>query len=77
MRRIPDVLRLCLGCRLSGRSAATSCSSVRGTVVKYVVRAREAGLAWPLPESLDDEAMERTLFPVSSASREVVRLAPD
>lgn len=77
MRRIRDVLRLCWGCGLSARAAASSCALARSTVAKYLARAREAGLAWPLPEELDDEALERALFPVSPSPREVDRFVPD
>ena len=33
------------------------------TVKRYSRRAEEAGLGWPLPESLDDAALERRLLP--------------
>jgi len=36
MRRIRDVLRLCWGCGLSERAAATSCSLARSTVAAPV-----------------------------------------
>ena len=49
----------------------------RRTAVDYLRRARRAGLAWPLPEGLSDEALERLLFappPVLSPDR---RALPD
>ena len=33
------------------------------TVGKYIRRAEMQGLSWPLPEPLDDAALERRLFP--------------
>jgi len=34
-------------------------------VRRYLERAREAGLGWPLPEGMDEEALEERLFPGS------------
>ena len=42
----------------------------------YAGRAREAGLSWPLPEGLDDAALEAALFPPLPPSR-VPRPEPD
>ena len=64
MRRIREVLRLKWGCGLGDRAVAASCSMLRSTVSKYVRRAKEAGLSWPLPEDLTDEELERRLVPV-------------
>jgi len=33
-------------------------------VAEYLRRAGAAGLSWPLPEELDEETLERRLFPV-------------
>ena len=63
MRRIREVLRQRWECGLSERTVATSCSLARSTVAKYVKRAEEAGLSWPLPEGMADEELERCLFP--------------
>jgi TnpA family transposase/transposase/cell division inhibitor SulA len=35
----------------------------QSAVSSYLTRARQAGLSWPLPEGLDDEALELLLFP--------------
>ena len=62
MRKIKDVLRL----HAAGRSARQIGPSVgvgRSTVAEYLRRAEVAGLSWPLPEGLDDETLERRLFP--------------
>jgi len=61
MRKIKDVLRL----HAAGRSARRIGPSVgvsRSTVADYLRRAEVAGLSWPLPEGLDEEALERRLF---------------
>jgi len=77
MRRIRDVLRLCWGCRLSERAVALSCCLARSTVGKYVARARQAGLSWPLADDVGDEELERLLFPSSPTFCEVKRFVPD
>ena len=77
MRRIREVLRQRWECGLSERIVAVSCSLARSTVAKYVQRAQEAGLLWPLPEGLTDEALERRLFPVESPSEARPHVMPD
>ena len=71
MRKIHDVLRLhAVG--LSKRRIAVGLNIGRTAVGDYLRRARRAGLAWPLPEGLSDEALERLLFappPVLSPDR--------
>lgn len=59
MRNAREVLRLRLGCGLSVRQVASSCGVSTSTVSEYEKRIREAGLGWPLPENIDDEALER------------------
>ena len=63
MRQIRQVLRLRLEHGLTTRAIARACSVGLGTVTEYLTRAREAGLEWPLPEELDDGALEVLLYP--------------
>lgn len=63
MRQIREVLRLKRACGLSDRKAARSLGLSRPAVAEYVRRAEAAGLGWPLPEGLDDAALEARLFP--------------
>lgn len=63
MRKIREVLRLKWGLGLSERQVAQSCDMGRSTVADYLERAEVAGLSWPLPEDLDDGALETRLFP--------------
>jgi len=63
MRKIREVLRLKHDHGLKARAIAASCSIGRSTVCEYLQRAGEAGLSWPLPTCLDDEALELLLFP--------------
>ncbi len=62
MRKIKDVLRL-KACGMSNRKIARSCGISRPTVGEYLQRASRAGVAWPLPEELNDTALEHQLFP--------------
>lgn len=63
MRHIKDVLRLKFEAHLSQRQIARSLKIGLGTVSLYLNRAKAAGLAWPLPEDLDERALEQALFP--------------
>jgi transposase len=62
MRQVTEVLRLKWGCGLSDRKIARSLQISRPTVAEYVRRAQAAGLSWPLPDGLDEAALERRLF---------------
>lgn len=57
MRTIREVLRLRWGQGCSARAVARACQLSHSTVLEYEKRAREAGLGWPLPEELDDDAL--------------------
>ena len=59
MRKIREVVRLALDLKLSHRAIARSLSIGLGTVGLYLNRFRDAGLSYPLPESLDDAELEQ------------------
>ena len=63
MRNIHEVLRLKWEKQLSHRAIASSCGISCGTVSNYVQRAQAAGLTWPLPADLTEEALYERLFP--------------
>ncbi len=63
MRKIKEVLRLKWEKLFSDRQIARSCSIARSTVRDYLDRAQRAGLDWPLPEAIDDTALEQLLYP--------------
>ena len=77
MRRIREVLRLVLDCKLSNRKAGVSLGIGRSTVDEYVRRAAAARLVWPLPPDLDDTALEALLFPPAPLPSNVARPEPD
>lgn len=76
MRKIHEVLRLHFEHDRSKREIARIIGASPTTVSDYLARAKLAGLRYPLPEGLDEGALERLLFPPSEPSS-VQRPAPD
>lgn len=72
MRRLRDILRLKYEAGLPHRAIAQACAVGLGTVSEYLARAAAAGVVWPLPDDLDDAALERRLFarPADVAGRD-------
>ena len=72
MRRLRDVLRLKYEAGLTHRAIAVACTVGLGTVSSFLTRAQVAGLTWPLPDGLDDAALEARLFarPADVAGRD-------
>ncbi len=62
MRKLREILRLKYEAKLPHRAIGRACAVGVGTVSVHVKRAQEAGLTWPLPEELDDAALEARLF---------------
>jgi hypothetical protein len=62
MRKLRELLRLKYDARLPQRAIAQACGVGLGTVTAYLQRATAAGLTWPIPEDLDDSALEARLF---------------
>ena len=77
MRKIREVLRLKFEHQLSERRIAQSCKISRATVSDYVARFKAAGLAWPLPEELDETTLEQRLFPPHSVQTSRLQHMPD
>ena len=77
MRQIREALRLKWELGYSDRQAASACGVSRPTIKAYVARATAAGLRWPLPEDLDDSALEQRLFPPSPVMAPGTRPLPD
>lgn len=69
MRKVKEILRLKWKLRLGTREVARSCSVSHSTVNEVVSRARAAGLSWPLPDGLDEAALEALLYPALSQTR--------
>jgi hypothetical protein len=76
MHKIRDVLRLRAD-GLSKRKIAASLSIGVTTAGKVIRRAKRAGLRWPLPEDLSDEALERLVYPPVLIAAKDRRPQPD
>ena len=76
MRKIREVLRLALGAGLELRKIERSLSISHATAASYIAKAKAAGLSWPLPDSLDDGALERIFFRKPAASADGCRAIP-
>ncbi len=76
MRKIRDVLRLHFDQQLSVRQIAASLGVPRATVSDYLRRAASAGLDGPVPDEVDDLALEALLF-ASRAATQTSRPVPD
>jgi len=77
MRNIREILRLHFGLGLKKRQIGRSCSLSHSTVGKYIQRAIDAELSWPLPEDLDDRALEEMLNAPDAFQKPLSRPLPD
>lgn len=77
MRKIKDVLRLTHHGGLSARQVALSLNISRSTVKEYQQRAEQAGLAWPLPDTLSEQELEEKLFPPAVTVEAPAKALPD
>jgi transposase len=62
MRKVREVLRQRYACGASERVIAQSLGIGRTAVGEYIRRAAVIGITWPVPNELDDAALERKLF---------------
>jgi len=77
MRKIREVLRLSLADGLSRRQVSAATGLPYTTVADHLGRARRAGLGWPLPDGLDDDALEARLFASAALPPGPSRPLPD
>jgi hypothetical protein len=76
MCKIRDVLRLSAA-GMSKRKIAASLGVSATAAGECLRRARRAGLRWPVPEGLTDEALERRLYPPPAVAAKDRRPQPD
>jgi transposase len=76
MRKIKEILRLHHELGLARREIGRSVSVSPNTVADVIRRAEAAGLCWPLPEDLNEAALDACLYPPPAPSR-VPRPEPD
>ena len=77
MRKTKEVLRLFYDLNLSKRQVARSCNIAPSTVREYLRKAEQAGISWPLPDGMDDAALETRLFPEETAPAAATYPLPD
>ena len=77
MRKIREVLRLTFAEGLSRRQVGAALRMPYTTVADYLSRLRRAGLAWPLPDDMDDAALEARLFTSAVLPPGPTRPVPD
>jgi len=70
MRKIKEVLRLKFEAKFSHQRIAAATGVSKGAISNYVQRAIRKSLGWPLPEDLDEHALEALLFPQVAPPRE-------
>ena len=63
IRVIKEILRLKFARNLSIREIGQSVNKGKSNIQRLIHKAQEAGLGWPLPEDMDDEALEGLLYP--------------
>jgi transposase len=77
MRKIREILRLAWSCNQTRQSISDSCGIGKTTVTDTLYRASAAGLSYPLPADLDDERLERLLYPQHPRAITSRRTPPD
>jgi transposase len=77
MGKLREVLRLSYDAGLPQRAIAQACGIGLGTVTAYLQRATAAGFTWPLPDDLDDTALEARLFVQGASASATDRVVPD
>jgi transposase len=68
MKQLLELARLRFGLARSYSEVAGSLGVARSTVQEVVRRFRSAGLSWPLPPELDEDALYARLYPVTVIS---------
>ena len=63
MRKIREILKYRYEFNHGIRAIARLLHLSHSTVLEYLRRARACGIPWPIPEGIDDEALEKMLFP--------------
>jgi transposase len=76
MRKISEMVRL-KAAGMSVRDIAASVGVGKTTVYEHLARAQAAGIGWPLPEGMDEEALDAALFPPPTAELVARRPMPD
>jgi transposase len=77
MKKIKEIIRLRFSAGLSYPQIAASLRISAGVAHKIVKRAEAMGLSWPLPDELDETALEKMLYADSENSSSPSPVMPD
>lgn len=77
MRKVREVLRLKHTLAMSYREISEATGVGKTQVGEYLLRAEVIGITWPLPEAMDDAALDRLLFPIAGDGAAPPRTAID
>jgi len=77
MRQIQEILRLKFQNQLSIRQIGGSCGLPASTVGDYLKRAEVAGISWPLPEGMDEKALQERLMASTPPVPDSCSILPD
>ncbi|QQD74144.1 IS21 family transposase [Acidithiobacillus ferrivorans] len=76
MKAIQEVIRL-HAAGLSQRQIAQACRLSKGAVGKYLQKAEQASVSWPLPPEMDPAKLEALLFPSHRSATVTAPVMPD
>ena len=76
VRKIKEVLRLAYLEALSERQIAVGANMKKTTVHDYLLRARRAAISWSTVQAMDDDSIERLLYP-REVPQDLRRVLPD
>lgn len=77
MRKIKEVLRLHHEAGLTKRQIGRSLGISHNSAGKYLEAAEAAGITWPVPEELDEDALRHLLFPGAGPKKIPSKPLPD
>jgi hypothetical protein len=67
MRKIRDILRLRFSANLSIRQIRDSTKVSVGGIQKFLSKAQELAISWPLPDHLNDDQLAQLFYPTTEA----------
>jgi len=77
MRNLKEILKLINKCTFSYREIGRVCGCSERTVRRVRDAAINAGITWPLPENMDDNALVEKMYGTNTTQRTNISLEPD
>lgn len=75
--KLKEIIRLKHEANLSLRQIADSTGVSKTVISKYLQRAEDAGLAWPLPVEVDDSKLQTILQPARNSAVSALMVEPN